>query len=500
MLLRRPFTLFVLTLTTGLLTARLGLAQAVPAKLSPAQLQPDARLLRSMLDQLHPGLYRHVDSIKIAKQFADLEAQWAKPQALSDAYRDLSITLAGIRDAHTYANPANQSKAVQTALFQRATCVPFHFRLIDKRMIVTSALDSVALPRGTEVTRLNDNSITSVVDTLLAATRGDGANDANRLSRLELTGLEPIETFDMLLPLFLPVGRTFTLEVKASDKATARTLTVPAVTARAREATLSTRRGGTANLKWRLNSLDGRTIRLTFPDFVTWRDAKFDWKKWLADSFNTIRQLKADAVILDLRQCEGGNDEVVTELLRYLAPKPFNRVPERMLWRVDHFAPNQLQFLDTWNPALKTMTAADFVATSDGYFERRSDRAARVPIRPHAQAFTGKVYALCSPRNSSASFQLLQELQANHIATLVGQPTGGNRRGTTGGQFVMLRLPNTGFEVDVPLIAHSPIRAQPDQGLEPDEEVAFTVEDLRTGTDPDIARVRELLRDERTER
>jgi Peptidase family S41 len=499
-MLRRPISLFALTLAAGLLTARLGSAQSAPTKLAPSQLQPDARLLRSVLDQLHPGLYRHVDSIEIAKRFAALEAQWAKPQTLPDAYRDLSITLAAIRDAHTYANPNNQSKTVQTVLFGRATCVPFHFRLIDKRMIVTSALDSLALPRGTEVTRINDNSITSVLDTLLAATRGDGANDANRLSRLEVTGLEANEAFDMLLPLFLPVGRTFALEVKVSDKANARAVTVPAVVARTREATLSTRRGGTPSLKWHLNSLDGRTIRLTFPDFVTWRDPKFDWKKWLADSFNTIRQLKADAVILDVRQCEGGNDEVVTELLRYLAPKPFNRAPERQLWRVDHFDPSQLSFLDTWNPKLKTMTAAEFAPTSDGFFERLSDRAARVPVRPYPQAFTGKVYALCGPRNSSAAFQLLRELQTNHIATLVGQPTGGNRRGTTGGQFVMLRLPNTGFEVDVPLIAYSPIRAQPDQGLEPDEEVALTVEDLRAGHDPEMARVRELLRDERTER
>ena len=48
---------------------------------------------------------------------------------------------------------------------------------------------------------------------------------------------------------------------------------------------------------------------------------------------------------------------------------------------------------------------------------------------------------------------------------LVGQPTGGNQRGITGGAFFFLRLPNSKIEVDVPLIGQYPATEQPDGGL-----------------------------------
>lgn len=482
-----------------LVSAPVGRAQAI--RFTPAQLQPDARLLRAALDQLHPGLYRHVDSVELLRRFTALEARWGQPQSLPVAYRDLNGLLAGLRDAATYANPTNQSKTVRAALFGRSTGLPFHFRLIEKRMIVTAAVDSGVLPRGTEILRIDDNSVAAILDTLLPAVRADGANDANRLSRLELLGDEPVETFDALYQLFFPVGRSFALSIKTSDNAAVRALTVGALPAVAREAALARRGNPEPDARWRLDFPDSRTARLTLPNLATWQDAKLDWKKWLAQSFATIQTKRIEALILDVRRCEGGHDEVVAELLRYLSTKPVARVPQRRLWRVDHVPPGLQAFLDTWSPALKTLNPADFKLTSDGAYERLADRAGRLPLRPYVTAFAGKnIYALCGPRNAAAAFQLLLELQSARLATLVGQPTGGNRRGTTGGQFFLLRLPNTGLEVDLPMISYAPLRAQPDEGLEPDDLVESTVAALRAGTDPEMARVRALLRDERTER
>lgn len=493
----RFFVLSALIGGAALLLPAPGRAQG--GRLQPGQLQPDARLLRDALERLHPCLYRHVDSLEVTHRFAVLETQWAQPQTLATAYRDLTMLLAGLRDAATYANPRHQSKAVRGVLFDRATSLPFHFRLVDKRMFVTAATDSGALPRGTEITRINDVAVPVILDTLLAATRADGANDFNRFSRLEIRGDEPVETFDALYPLFYPVGRVFTLTVRTTEKAAPRSLTVAPLPASAREAELARRRP--TNPRWRLDFPDRRTARLVFPDLAPSAAPKPDWKNWLAESFATIQAKHIDALILDVRAAADGPDEVVSELLRYLTPKPLPRLPQRRLWRFDQVPAGLLAFLEPSTPTLTTLSPADFQATSDGAYERLADRTARVPLRPYPTAFVGKnAYVLCGPRNSGGVFQLLQEIQTAHLATLVGQPTGGNRRGTSGGEFFRLRLPNTGLEVDVPLIAFSPLRAQPDEGLQPDDIVEPTVEVIRAGTDPDMARVRALLRDERTER
>jgi hypothetical protein len=82
-------------------------------------------------------------------------------------------------------------------------------------------------------------------------------------------------------------------------------------------------------------------------------------------------------------------------------------------------------------------------------------------------------------------------VQRRRLGTLVGQPTGGNQRGITGGAFFFLRLPKTGIEVDVPLIGQFPVAATlpPDAGLAPDVLVRPTIEDIASGRDAELEAV-----------
>lgn len=100
---------------------------------------------------------------------------------------------------------------------------------------------------------------------------------------------------------------------------------------------------------------------------------------------------------------------------------------------------------------------------------RFDDDPAGSVIQPKAPRFRGKVRVLVGPVNSSATFQFALTMQESKLGTLVGQPTGGNRRGINGGAFYFLRLPNSGIEVDLPLVALFPVREEEDRGVEPDE-------------------------------
>ncbi len=94
---------------------------------------------------------------------------------------------------------------------------------------------------------------------------------------------------------------------------------------------------------------------------------------------------------------------------------------------------------------------------------------------------------LCDASNSSATFGFAQAVQESGAATLIGQPTGGNRRGINGGAFFFLRLPASGLEVDLPLIASFPSTPQPDAAILPDIAVPTTAEDIRLARDPQMA-------------
>ncbi|OAG66134.1 hypothetical protein A7D17_22085 [Xanthomonas floridensis] len=72
---------------------------------------------------------------------------------------------------------------------------------------------------------------------------------------------------------------------------------------------------------------------------------------------------------------------------------------------------------------------------------------------------SGRVFVLTSAGNSSATFGFARQLQRNGLATLVGQPTGGNLRGISGSAFFFLHLPNAKIKVDRPLVGQAPTRA-----------------------------------------
>lgn len=77
--------------------------------------------------------------------------------------------------------------------------------------------------------------------------------------------------------------------------------------------------------------------------------------------------------------------------------------------------------------------------------------------------------------------------------TLVGQPTGGNRRGINGGAFFFLRLPHSKIEIDLPLIGFFPSGTRPDAGLLPDVSVESTVKDLVQNIDTELDAVKKRL-------
>ena len=432
-------------------------ADAPPPKLDRAALAADIDVLEQAYTELHPGLYRYQTPEQAQAHFAALrQALDHEGVTLPQAYLAFSRFAATVRCGHTYANFYNQPKALRQALFENPNRLPFYFRWLDSRMWVTRDLTADhALPAGTEVLAVDGLPVARVLAGLLPYARADGSNDAKRQALMQVQGEDKYETFDIFLPLVfpqtdVPVHR---LRVRLPGSRTVRTRDVPSQSYAARLAARPEAPDDETH-GWRFSLDDPRYALLRMQDWALY-DSRWDWKGFIETSFAQIAA----------------------------APRPA-MVPVAL-------AP----VLDTWDDSFKDWgdAAQPFDAR---YFKlvRDADEARdRRRIELRAPLFRGRVFVLIGASNSSATFQFAELLQQTHRATLVGTPTGGNRRGINGGAFFFLRLPNSRIELDLPLIARFPPGDPPDAGLLPDLPVATTARDLELGRDPELAAVRRLL-------
>jgi C-terminal processing protease CtpA/Prc len=469
--------------TTILLAALLA---ATPSTLSADALREDIAVLEKTIGALHPGLERY-EGVSLPRSVETLRRELAAGATPAEAYLALMRFTASLRCAHTHVNPSNQSKDLRAALLDGRDRVPFTFRILDGRMYVAeNASGDARLAAGSEVSAIDGEDATRLLRGYLRYARGDGGNDAKRWRDLEVHGRSRHETFDLVRALSAPRGPSVRLRVRRPGTRAASELVVPAQTSAERSEALARSRGNPP--RWAQRLLDERTAYIRLGTFATW-SMEGDWKARLGEMFAAAAG--KPALVLDLRGNEGGNDEVVAELARRLFAAPVSMESPREIVRYRRVDPELGRHLKSWSDDFRDLGDA-VRALPDGRYERKPGGPVELPHS--ADAYAGRVAVLVDAANSSATFRLADVLRSTGRATLVGQSTGGNRRGINGGMVAFMTLPRSGIEVDLPLVGYFPLTPQPDEGVVPDVVVARTPAALAAGEDPELAAARALLR------
>lgn len=434
----------------------------------------DMMILRETLTSLHPGLYRYLSPRQAEAGMATLERAYVNAPDQATRYLALSRFLATIRCGHSYANFYNQEKAVRADLFDRKTRLPFGFRWINNAMIVTADHGSGAvLVPGTEVRRINGVRASEMLARLMPFVRADGHNDAKRRALLSVTSSDEFETFDIFHGLVFgaPTGGMHRLEVRAPD-GKMRSFDAPAISLADRQRFRITIPVKSDQPLWQWEMRPDGIAVLTMNDWGTY-NTKWDWKAWLDERLSALKG--ARGLIVDIRANEGGEDcgdEIIARFARVDIPLG----EERRLVRY-RTTPRSLDpYLDTWDDSFRTL-GVDAQAYDARYFRlKRGDTDRLIAARgPHIDI---PMAVLIGPQNSSATFQFANNVRKAGIATLFGEPTGGNQRGINGGCFFFVRLPASGLEFDLPLIGFFPAKPQPDAGLMPDVLVRQSARDI----------------------
>lgn len=429
--------------------------------------------------------------------FASLQAALNHDQSLAAAYLAFSRFTAKVKCGHSYPNFFNQPTSVVDALFVGQNRVPFYFRWIGQQMIVTRNFSANEnLRRGSEILSINGVPVATIQEQLLHLARADGSNDAKRISAMQVIGDSKYEAFDIYFPLlYPPVSTVLNLSVRPPGATIPVAVQVTALTfeqrAKAAQANVDTSKGPDTP-DWTLKYLSPNLAYLRMPSWAMY-NSKWDWKAWLNKTFDELAARKPQALVIDLRGNEGG-DDVGNVILSRLVSQDLHLSQYERRVRYRKAPAELLPYLDTWDKSFTDWGDAA-VGPVNGFYRltRFDDDKDGDVIHPVPPPYTGRMFILVDASNSSATFQFENNVQRNHLGTLVGQPTGGNLRGINGGAFFFLRLPKSQIEVDVPLIGTFPASPQPDAGLQPDIHVQPSIQDIANGVDSELAAVQKAM-------
>ena len=178
-------------------------AHTIPSK----KLLADFEIVKAAFTTIHPGLYRYNTPETIDQHLADLKMELSKDLTIPEAYIAFSRFTATIKCGHTYANFWNQPMLVKRAISYQPDKIPFQFRIVEKRMIITESA-TPELKKGMEVVAINGQPWEAILPELLQLVKTDGANEGQQLVNLQLSGTSKFESFDIYFPILFPLTRS----------------------------------------------------------------------------------------------------------------------------------------------------------------------------------------------------------------------------------------------------------------------------------------------------
>lgn len=461
----------------------------------------DFELIKTMVLDVHPGTYRYNSKEEIEDALATLETTFSQPNTLGDAYLAISELTATLQCDHTKAGFNNQNKEINSIIHYQKDKLPFTFDWLGDIMVVLeNASENELLTRGTQVLSINGVLVADIQAELLKYVGADGATDGNRRYKLQVNGYDfRYNAFDIFYPLAFPLSTdSLSLEILEYGHQVSRTTTVSPQTREERASILVERHPEfpkTRDAMWDFEILDHKVGILTLNSFGLngWKAMTLDYKQFLADAFSTLADSNIQYLVIDIRENTGGNDEMADELFSYLVEtkEAFDREGRS---RFVNFPESLKPHVQTWGdtPWYFNLNPENPEPT-DGYyiFKENFNQEA---VRSDKKTYEGRLFMLTGAANTSLAFYTAYRFQQQKLGWSIGLETGGNLNDINGGQILFLRLPNSGIEIDFPVMGGFATSPQPNTGVKPDTQVFYYLDFLMEDRDREMEEVMEWVR------
>jgi hypothetical protein len=459
-------------------------------KLPREQLVEDFQIARKALEEGHSGIYRYTSKAEMDRVFDAAARSLDRPMDVLEFLRVLAPAVAAIKCGHT---SVSSPEALRREMTSALPVLPFQIRVLDKRPYIFRDLADLTNPEskgaalaGKEIRSINGIPASRIVSTMLAAVPADGDVESSRQFRIN-------GSFNGYLFTLMGIKSPFDLVLSGSDKKEQK-VRLNGVPASKLQEALRERypqdqrpnRGG--ELKF---YDEGRIAQIVIRQFGGFADpdTKQGFREFYKQSFEAIREKGSRALIIDLRNNGGGEDELGQLLLSYLVDKPFKYYDDLVI--------NSMEFsFSKYTGTPIKVPPKSVEARDDGKIHAVGHPNWGIK-QPNQPTFAGKVYILINGGSFSTTSEFLSQAHFHRRATFIGEESAGGYYGNSSGMMPMVTLPNTKVGVRVPLMTYymsvSGYKAA-SHGVLPDHKVEYTIGDLLAGTDKEIAVALSLAR------
>ena len=317
-------SLFLLTtLAIGMLTAcnndsekRAGSnppAGKTDSLIAVKNLRDDLSILWSAIKELHPGygIYTRPDSLQMAytKTYAAIQKPLTESQFINLVYP----FICNLRCGHTQ---IKHSEGYQRTVNEKTTHLPFEVLIRNHKAWITNH-QTTQLTTGDELISMNGVPVAAIIDHGYDAYGDDGYNETfKELFLSEYDGFEDVchnyyhWPGPYLLKLRTNSGQEKTIRVNASAHSVSDS---------------SPKVDNYTNWTTAKSVPDSRLLFLKKPAVALFKSTPFAYADTLVfkEAFKLIKQKGIKTLIIDMRHNSGGDIRIATQLLSYLADKPF---------------------------------------------------------------------------------------------------------------------------------------------------------------------------------
>lgn len=459
-------------------------------KLSPLLLIKDLHTLQKVIVQNHPSTYWYTSKDSMDYYFSAAVASVKDDMSVWEFRTIVASYLANIKCGHTsvFFSP----KLTKMYAAYKYPQFPLQLKIWKDSAVVIGNLytkDSI-IKRGTIVTAINQLPIKLLVDSIyrIISTDGNSINFKSQVLTNSFSGWYKARfgNADSLYQISYidSAGDAKTTSIAAYVLPKANKDSLSKSTVASGKTTISKR---APVKKWTL--LIDSTANTGFMNLSSFSGKGF--KKFIRQSFRTIKTRDVKNLVVDLRSNGGGEIKNSTLLTRYISDHSF-KIADSVVTKNRGISNIPVSsFLNVIGYALAKIMISE-KASDGGFHLKRYEKHYYKPIKKNH--FDGSVYILQGGFTFSASTLFTSPLIKQKNVTIVGEETGGGYYGNSAMLIPSIKLPHSKLLFRLPLYRLVMDKTRPKGGgVIPDVHVEPSSYAIKLGIDNKLEAVKKMI-------